>query len=309
MATWLWLLVCLNLLPIQTNGYFLTFHNQKRICLREARLPCHDLDYERPTHRNDADLPSSNHMSIASHLSLRRRNLLSGLLRSLAISTLLGPVTVDASWFDNRERRQLELCLAAVLRVVYWADNELTAFSQPPIPTTSSDSESAFLAAEFKRKTTYVEARLGAKAALTGKAVVGSGSNGYELASLQLSECLQDLDYYFASENTKKKDVKEFEDLVQEWREALASLVEFDGFDTLSDPSPRSSLTMTQYTEAKSLFVQRVLREKVVPIGQQVIDGFDSRAVERSRSYVRDYFPIELPASLTSIAETQATTK
>lgn len=62
----------------------------------------------------------------------------------------------------NTERRQLELCLVSILRVQYWAETVALSIAKnienaPPTGITDL------------MKGPYIEARLGAKAALTGK--------------------------------------------------------------------------------------------------------------------------------------------
>lgn len=176
--------------------------------------------------------------------------------------------------FESTDRRQLEFCLVAVLRVTYFAQNLVFELK-------SAGSEE-------ERRKRYLEARLGAKAALTGK--IGGGATGrvFTLSSLQLTGCLNDMDYYSKNPFTIS--------LRQDFREALASLVEFDGLDTLTDDSPRSSLTLQQYTNQKASFVERVLSERVIPFGQRLVQGFDASAVERARTYVQRYYSDEIPA-------------
>lgn len=178
--------------------------------------------------------------------------------------------------FDSKERRQLEFCLVAVLRVLYWAED---------VATTMSDAD------PITRSNKYLEARLGAKAILTGKIGGGATSRVVSLASLKLLECLDDLQYYYGATNSKV-----FEDLRQDWKESIAALVEFDGLDSLTDPSPRSSLVMTQFTDAKATFVRRMLTENIVPVSARIVNTFDRDAIHRSESYIRAYYSDEIPA-------------
>jgi hypothetical protein len=176
--------------------------------------------------------------------------------------------------FGSRERRQLEVCIVAVLRVVYWAQLMATLLQQAE----STD----------QRKQRYIEARLGCKAVLTGK--IGGGSTGrvYTLATLQLSGCLQDLESYAVS--------RQVADLRQDFYESLAAVVEFDGLETLQDASPRSTLTLQQYNPDKAIYVQRLLLERVVPVGEKLVDAFGPDVRETCRAYMNQYYADEIPA-------------
>ena len=193
-----------------------------------------------------------------------------------ATASWVRPGQARAALFDSSDRRQLEFCLVAVMRVTYFAETMLAE-----LQLASSDASS-----DDRKKKLYLETRLGAKAALTGK--LGGGSTGrvYKLSSLQLSACLNDLEYYN----------KISAGAGQEFREALASLVEFDGLDTLTDDSPRSSLTLQQYDNQKAAFVERSLRERVVPLGRRLVKSFDAGAVDRAQKYVQSYYSDEIPS-------------
>jgi len=216
-------------------------------------------------------------------LSLRfedssRRSVLNAFLSTALGGLASRPLTVSAQLpFEQGEHRQLELCLVSTLRVVYWAKS-----LSKEIVDESLSSE--------QRKQKYVEARMGAKAIFTGgKGVASVSPRIYALASLQLLGCLEDLDYYA----TNKIRVG---NLRQDLREALANLVEFDGFDTLIDPSPRVALILAQYSESKATYVRRVLTERIIPAGEQIVQSFDASAVERSYSYLRMYYGSEMPS-------------
>lgn len=150
---------------------------------------------------------------------------------------------------------------------------------------------------------------MGAKALLTGK--IGSGATGrvYQLSTLRFTDTLKDLAYYTTAattaspnSNTRLRDSSLLL-LLQDLQEALASLVEFDGLDTLTDPSPRSSLTLSQYTPDKAVFVQRTLQEKVIPLCQRIGNyqyyaaGGDTNdtAREIANRYMQAYYAEELP--------------
>lgn len=169
-----------------------------------------------------------------------------------------------------RDRRQLDLCLVAVLRVLYW----------------TRDLDRRFRANE-QVQDVYLEARLGAKAILTKK--IGGGANGrvISLGGLSLPEVLEDLESYAPHQST-------FFDLRRDVIEALASLVEFDGFDSLTDPSPRASLTMRQYTDQKGTFCRRTISERLLPALTLVLNTFDPDVLQRSKSYTKLYYPEEV---------------
>ena len=176
-------------------------------------------------------------------------------------------------------RRQIELCLVAIQRVSYWAERQANALAEKT---------------NEQRRSLYLESRLGAKAILTSR--VGPGSTGtiYTLATLRVPECLADMEWHAAatknpSTNRKVTEAKE------RLTEALASIVEFDGLETLTDPSPRSTLTIAQYTEAKADYVVRALRELVLPSCQQLLAAFGPEPLERSRRYIDLYFSSEIP--------------
>ena len=61
-------------------------------------------------------------------------------------------------------------------------------------------------------------------------------------------------------------------------------------------PSPRSSLTMTMFTEAKATFVRRTLAERVIPITQSLIRLFGPDVEARCIDYVQKTYQDELPA-------------
>jgi hypothetical protein len=175
--------------------------------------------------------------------------------------------------FGSKEKRQKEVCIVSVLRVIYWAQYTATSLQQAETVE--------------QRKQRYIEARLGAKAVLTGK--IGGGANGrvYALASLQLPEVLQDLQSYSTS--------RKVEDLRQDFYESLAAVVEFDGLETLQDASPRSSLTLRGYNRDKALYVERLLLERVVPVGEKLVDSFGPDVRKTCLDFIQKYYADEIP--------------
>lgn len=213
----------------------------------------------------------------------RRRRLLGGLATAFALSrpqqsnAAIGFLTAD------QDRRQLELCLVAVLRVMYWA--QLQANALLPDDTNKTADE---------RKKKYLEARLGAKAILTGK--VGGGATGKvcTLATLQVPACLADLEWHANKQSSQFQSVS---DLRRDFSEGLAAIVEFDGLETLIDPSPRSSLTLSQYNDNKAVFVRRALLELVLPAGNKLVRAFGPEPLQRSVNYIQQYYSSEIPVT------------
>jgi len=186
--------------------------------------------------------------------------------RRRLVSHVLAPIFVLPQPSNaSNPTRELDFCLVALMRFLYWAES---------------------LSRRLPDQSAYLEARLGAKAALTQRLGGGANSAVYTLSSLQLKGCLNDLQMYSPSQATD----------LQSFTEAIASLVEFDGFDTLTDPSPRSSLTLSQYTESKGIYVRRILEEKVIPTGRSILQAFPEERRQRSRGYILQYYPNEIAA-------------
>ena len=202
-------------------------------------------------------------------------------------STIRGDAMPSSMAMAAEPPRQLELCLVSVLRVVYWAEG---------LSTRMRDSIAA--GSMGGQREAYLEARLGAKAILNS-GITGGGNllgtapsptaakNIYILSTLQLSACLRDLQMVH---NTQLA----FANTCRDFRESLASLVEFDGMDTLQDPSPRSSLTLSQWNDKKNLFVTRLLQERVVVLGNAIVQPFPRQAQQTSRDYIQRYYSNEV---------------
>lgn len=185
---------------------------------------------------------------------------------------MTAPIPVNAAIFQ-RDRRQLDLCLVVVLRLLYWCYDLERRFA------TASDTT--------QRQGVYLEARLGAKAILTKKIGGGANARVVNLGGMQLPEVLEDLETYAPQPST-------FFELRREVVEALASLVEFDGFDSLTDPSPRASLTLRQYDEQKGRFCRRTISERLIPLCTKVLGSVDPNALDRSKRYLKLYYPSEV---------------
>jgi hypothetical protein len=200
---------------------------------------------------------------------------------------------------QSQERRQLEFCLVSVQRVVYWAMSvaqrlEISTEDSTSVTSNGTSSELSYTpVSEPALRSAYLDARLGAKAVLTSRVGVGASYFVYTLAGLQLTGCMNDLEFFNPRIGATKV----------EFREALASLVEFDGMDSVLDTSPRSSLTLSQYDDKKRAFCLRVLRERVVPLGRQLLRQFPRDALDRAEMYINNVYSSEVPPSL---AATQA---
>lgn len=184
-----------------------------------------------------------------------------------------------------KNRIQKELCIVNLLRLQSWA--QLTATKLGP----TGDIE--------QRRKAYLEARLGAKAMVAKKQKVGGGATPrvFTLVSLQIPECLDDLRFY-AKNNRRVAQIQE--DLT----ESLASIVEFDGLETTQDASPRSSLTMGQFSEQKATFVQRMLADRITPLIDELVNYFGPDTRAQCEGYIRDYYPSEMYQPSTSKGET-----
>ena len=191
------------------------------------------------------------------------------------------------------DKRQIEIILIAVLRTRYWIESvvrRIELMLQYAPQEGPSDSQ----------KEPYLEARLGAKALVTGRVGGGANARVYTLAQFELRACLKD-GQYWASERGKemgnKKALEREYDIASEGIvESLANVVEFDGLETTQDPSPRSSLMLSKYNQNKAIFVVRMLRERSIPSCDALVACFDGEARERSSKYIQEYYATELPS-------------
>lgn len=218
-------------------------------------------------------------------------------------SLLIGENVNAIPLFEQKERRQLELCLVNILRVRYWSENVALKIQQKVDegPVTSDVN-----------KGPYLESRLGAKALITSKIGGGANSQVYNLASFQIRGCIKDLESYYSDyyknemklmtttdEKGKLRVQKAFFDNAAiEIIESLAELVEFDGLDNVQDPSPRSSLTLAQYSDTKALFIKRILLEKILPACDTLLISFGREKRQFVYSYVERTYSNELPKSV-----------
>lgn len=231
-------------------------------------------------------------------LTNRRSLLLTAVATATGLSLQPEPSHAGLLLFAEAPRRQLELCLVSLLRLVYWAELTATALQGDNDPDI--------------RKSRYLEARLASKALVTGKVGGGANLRVFNLNSLQCKGVLTDLvgyagditsSSYSKAEATQRR--KRMEDLQTDLLESLASIVEFDGLETTIDPSPRSSLTMSMYTEAKAVFVRRTLLERVVPTTNAILRLF-SDVIPSCETYVANTYPEELPPRLQVSTQAQS---
>ena len=262
---------------------------------------------------NTNDDDDNPHHSISYNNNNRRKLLVGGLASGLATLSFQPQQAqaVAVSFFDNKEdRRQLELCIVTILRLQYWATNVVSKLQQQEQSDDGGGSSDELLllllevddesVREKKKRAAYLEARLGAKVAVTGK--IGGGANGnvYMLGSLQIKDCFRDLQYYGKTSTTTRTKSSSpqrvvVEDLIVDIIESLASIVEFDGLETTQDPSPRSSLTLSMYTDSKATYVTRMLQERVIPLTQELVDVFGQDVKDRCKDYILQYYPNEIP--------------
>lgn len=201
-------------------------------------------------------------------------------------------------WGGNDDpSRQLEFCLLSVTRIMCWAQTLTNQLEK---------NKEAIYTDQEEIKKIYLEARLGAKAILTGK--VGSGANAavYRLSTLQFRECVADLEIYYVRRTAEENDSgnkysgviassrSAFAKVRQSLVEDLAALVEFDGLDTLVDPSPRASLALQQFSSTKLTYVQRILQERIIPEGKELLQLFPINSRQRTAEYMRQYHASEM---------------
>ena len=279
-----------------------------------------DLQYD-SIQTASADSPKSNYSS--------RRIFLSQLTTSSSIiiggSSSLYPTqnanALALPFFGGQEKRQLELCLATVLRTEYWAMTVAKSIQSRLLSSSSDNATNNNKGiddlSEDQKKLPYLEARLGAKALLTQKIGGGANSKVELLGTFQLKECLDDLKYWCGelaknnqlpkqlsgdiSSSSSNKNAKriicgrDLENAIDELVESLASLVEFDGLETTIDPSPRSSLMLSMYDARKGQFVYRTLMERVIPSCEQILKIFGSERITVVEEFVRREVPQEVP--------------
>lgn len=237
------------------------FALQSSVCTRLRHLPTTSVV------RMESSCNENNYSQSA---AVSRKTFIKSASIIAAVSAM--PRQANGAPLFTKERRQLELCLVAIYRVVYWAESVASDLGNSNLPLDA-------------RKQRYLEARLAAKSMLTGKIGGGANYKVLTLSSLQIPGCLEDLSEAY---NTNVSET------CREFYESIASLVEFDGMDTLTDPSPRSSLTLTQFDARKETFMRRVLAEKIVPLGKKIINSFPEEKISISQRYIQENYASEI---------------
>jgi len=181
----------------------------------------------------------------------RRRSMITSMSTLLTLSSS-SPAEALSLFQNNSERKQLELCLVTIMRVQRWAEDVASRM---------------YVGTEWD-VSAYLEARLGAKAILTGRIGGGASKVVYELAPLKIKTCLEDAVFYAGTSVYKKKS--EAEGYRETILDALASIVEFDGLETTQDPSPRSSLMISMFNLNKGMYVLRMIQERLLPACKQI---------------------------------------
>jgi hypothetical protein len=338
-------MACFLLLTLASSSFLFTAHalhvsaptsssSSSRI-LRRMECSLVDSSYGE---QEEMDVPASSPIFASNDMDARRRDVLlrirrvppSAVAMAAALTTSISnpsrpALAISLPFITQKERRQLEVCLVAVLRITYWAQKLVLdlSISDSGTNTRSSSDIDVVLSREQidqRQRLAYLEARLGAKAILTGKIGGGAAARVYDMAALKLVDCLADIDYYYYSSTmqtssssssggkaTKTRATLQFSDLERDFYEALATLVEFDGYDTLTDASPRSTLLLQQCNAEKLVFVRRMLSERLVPLGNQIVHCFPPESIELSEFYVQKYYPNEvIPPPPTTTAATSA---
>ncbi|KAG7353654.1 hypothetical protein IV203_003009 [Nitzschia inconspicua] len=191
---------------------------------------------------------------------------------------------------EDKDRRQLDLCLVNLLRLQYWAMSV-----SDKLQRNKEDVE--------KLKSSYLEARLGCKVIVAQTKKIGGGANAnvFMLKGLQVKDCLDDLRFYV--DRPFKKAITQYsDDLI----ETLASIVEFDGLETTQDPSPRSELTLKMFTPQKGVYVQRMLAERIVPLTDDIMRLFGPDTKSRTMTVVQEFYPKEVPESVSKKLQQEA---
>jgi hypothetical protein len=271
-----------------------------RTTFRRRPLTMH-LNNAHSCSENDDDDKQQLYNSSSKNIISGRRSVVTKCIRYavttgivVGVSTVPYEYTNAALFSSDQDRRQLEVCLVTLLRVMFWAQRQAIELDTIAAAASSTTSDMG------RQRALYLETRLGAKAALTGR-ISGGGATSrvYTLATLQLPACLVDLEWHasqlqYRRQENSNNSLRKVSELCLSFRESLASIVEFDGLDTLTDPSPRATLTLTQYNTNKVMFVRRTLNELTIPVGQKLVTAFGPEPYQRSISFVQQYYSNEI---------------
>ena len=246
-------------------------------------------------HLSLEDDDDEGHLEWVSSLSngIMDRRVMLALLPSMTI-LIRSDVANGFPFFPAEERIQLELCLVSILRVRYWAEKTGKSIKEMlEIERTSGLSD--------RQKGPYLEARLGAKAAITGKIGGGANTQVLVLAKLKIKECIQDAMWSYKEMNKtiNKGELRKLMSALDGYGidilESLANIVEFDGLETTQDPSPRSSLALSMYNSNKAVFIQRMLLERTVSSCDAFVNSFGREKRDYCETYIRLTYPSEIP--------------
>ncbi|KAL7468825.1 hypothetical protein ACHAXS_009059 [Conticribra weissflogii] len=225
---------------------------------------------------------------------------------ALASSQLLPTQEANAIPFldGGSDRRQLELCLVTILRTQYWAKSVAKSLKDKLLTPLDEQAELVSGLSDTQKKQPYLEARLGAKALLSKKIGGGANAKVVKLASFQIKDCLKDGKYWCgvlaksgnlnSSSNQKAICNQKLEAYADELIESLASLVEFDGLDNTIDPSPRSSLMLTMYTNDKGIFAYKTLTQRVIPSCEDYLGVFGPERRKVCEDFMRKDYAEEM---------------
>jgi hypothetical protein len=133
-----------------------------------------DCSISRNARQKEQERQQPQHLVSSTIVSRRTMTVLS------ILPFLTSPQRCNAGFFGESNRRELALCLVNLLRVQYWAESE----SQDMQVNIDNDDRTRQL---------YLEARLGAKAAVTSKIGGGATNRVYTIGSLRFRETLDDL--------------------------------------------------------------------------------------------------------------------
>lgn len=189
-----------------------------------------------------------------------------------------------------KERRQLELCIVIILRMQYWAQNvAYKLYSNDNQESTILTPMNAGNVQDWNVNK-YLEARLGAKALLTGRIGGGSPPRVYDMSQLKIKECLDDLVYASKAFGVQRLAQNDAETII----DSLASIVEFDGLETIIDPSPRSSLMLSMFSIEKGIYVRRMMIERLIPACSRVTKLFGDQVYEVCNQFMLQNYRNEI---------------
>jgi len=193
--------------------------------------------------------------------------------RSLTRTRFLHRVFVPASFvlaldpavgLENSQKYSLELQLATLARTRSYYSVALR------------DLDDADYA-----KAAYIDLRLSSKALLTTKIPNGSSSPMlFKLASFRFRSMLATSN---ASTATQRRLI-----------ESISSIVEWDGLDSLSSDSPRTTLFERNYSIEKVRYVRQLGESIVQLLDSAVVEVGGENALEKSSSLMLQYYPDEI---------------